>query len=213
MSDKDISFNLRSLKDLGELVPELGDFIHRIYPENYDEFIENLYIDIDKIIKLIEEDPEVRKDDGEDRLTVEIRGMLLSRGYMTSHDEKTGGHADLVVRKKDYVWIGEAKKHDGYDWLLKGFKQLTTRYTTGDTNQDNGGLLIYIFGKDANRVMIRWQEFLTTQSLSDYSCEPCKKRELAFFSKHTHDKSGLPFRVRHMPILLYFSPQDRKENA
>ena len=213
MSDKDISFNLRTIKAWGEVIPEFGDFYHRYNPENYDEFIENLYIDIDKIIKLIEEDPEVRKDDGEDRLTVEIRGMLLSRGYMASHDEKIGGHADLVVRKKDYVWIGEAKKHDGYDWLWKGFKQLTTRYTTGDTNQNNGGLLIYVFGKDANRVMIRWQEFLTTQSLSDYSWEPCKKRELAFFSKHTHDKSGLSFRVRHMPILLYFSPQDRKENA
>jgi hypothetical protein len=213
MSDKDIPFNLRSLKDLGELVPELGDFIRRIYPENYDQFIENLYIDIDNIIKKIQENPKVRQDDDEDRLTVDITDNLTHIGYKASHDEMIGGHADLVVRKKDYIWIGEAKKHSDYDWLWKGFNQLTTRYTTGDTNQNNGGLLIYVFGKNANRVMSKWQEFLTTQSLPDYSWEPCKNRELAFFSKHTHDKSGLSFRVRHMPILLYFSPQDRKDNV
>jgi hypothetical protein len=213
MSDENLLFSLRTIKAFGEIIPEFDDFYRRYNPESYDEFIENLYIDIDKIIKLIEEDPKVRKDDGEDRLTVEIRGMLLSRGYMASHDEMIGGHADLVVRKKDYIWIGEAKKHSNYEWLLKGFNQLTTRYTTGDTNQNNGGLLIYIFGKNASRVMSKWQEFLTMQSLPDYSWGLCNKRELAFFSKHTHDKSGLSFRVRHMPILLYFSPQDRKDNV
>lgn len=211
MSDENISFSLRNLKDLGELVPELGDFLRRYNPEDYDEFIENLYIDIDQIIKRIQENPEVRQYDSEDRLTVDIKDMLSSMGYKASHDEKIGGHADLVVRKKDYVWIGEAKKHNDYPWLWKGFNQLTTRYTTGDTNQNNGGLLIYVFRKNANLVMTKWQEFLTTQNLPDYRWEPCKKRELAFFSNHTHDKSGLPFRVRHMPILLYFSPQDRKD--
>ena len=213
MSNDNFDCSFKNIKSLSEFIPELADFISRYKPESYEEFLENLYIDIDRIIKLIQEDAEIRKKDSEDRLTVEIRNMLVSRGYLVSHDEMIGGHADLVVRTRDYVWIGEAKKHNDYEWLWKGFNQLTTRYTIGDTNQNNGGLLIYVFGQNANLVMKKWQEFLTKQSLPDYSCEPCKKRELAFFSKHTHDKSGLPFRVRHMPILLYFSPQDRKKKV
>jgi hypothetical protein len=204
------NFTLSQLRELEGDVPGLGSFPSRLLADNYDDFIEVLYKDIDEIILLKEENPEFyQSDKSEDRLTVEIKNSLVHMGYDASHDEKVGGHADLVVRKKPYLWIGEAKIHSDYEYLWQGFQQLTTRYSTGDCNQKDGGLLIYIFGKNAKSVMKKWQIHLADKNLEECSCVPCPKRSLAFFSSHVHDCSGEMFRVRHMPIALYFSPQDK----
>jgi hypothetical protein len=138
---------------------------------------------------------------------------LRGKGYHATHDEKIGGHCDLVVRQfdKPYMWLGEAKIYDGCTYLKQGFNQLCTRYSQGTPDTNNGGLLIYIRQPKVARILTEWQKRLTKCNLDDYSAQACPNRpNLAFFSTHCHESSGLPFTVRHMAIVLHFAPQDKK---
>lgn len=208
MTSQNFTLNL-TLSQIGKLCPQLEQFIERQFVSSYEEFVTVLYKDIDFAVSMMQENPELRQNDGEDRLTIDIKNILVSFGYNATHDEKHIGHTDLLVRKPPFVWIGESKIHSSYEYLWQGFLQLTTRYSVATDEQKEGGVIIYIFNKNAQNVMSSWQEHLTNQLLPDFHAEKCKNRELAFFSQHTHDKSGLPFKVRHMPVLLYFNPEDR----
>jgi HEAT repeat protein len=179
-----------------------------------DDLIRNLYKDIDKVISQIQENPELRQKDTEDRLTIDIVNPLRNLGYDVSHETKIGGHADIVVRKNDFLWLGEAKIYKDNNNLWEGFQQLLTRYSTGDSNQENSGLLIYIRAqKDASSIMQKWQKYLLGQSLPELSVRPCKMRRLAFISTHKHERSGQPFHVRHIPVMLHFDPKDKSGRA
>jgi len=203
-------YTIAALRELESEMPSLGGFPSRCLAETYEDFIEVLYKDIDQIILLKQENPEMyRTDPGEDRLTVEIKNALVCKGYNATHETKHGGHTDLLVRRKSYIWIGEAKVHKSYPYLFKGFNQLISRYSTGDFNQQDGGILIYIFKKDSQSIMNKWKDYLLSKNPKDCSCVPCEPRRLGFYSTHTHEKSGLPFRIRHMPLMLYFNPKDR----
>ena len=92
---------------------------------------------------------------------------------------------------------------------FSGFQQLCTRYSIGDSNQSEGGILIYIKNKDAKSVMTRWQKHLDTKNLQNLVCNSCPNLTLAFFSTHKHIRSGLAFKVRHIPVMLYHEPQDK----
>ncbi len=175
-----------------------------------DDLIRNLYKDIDKVISQIQANPELRQDDNEDRLTIDIVDQLYILGYNASHDTKIGGHADIVIRKNDFLWLGEAKIYgDNNNYLWEGFLQLTTRYSIGDDNQQNGGLLIYIRQEDASSIMKKWQNYLLEKSLPDYSFRLCQMRSLAFISTHKHERSGQAFHVRHIPVMLHWDPKDK----
>jgi len=203
------NFNLALLESLGAINPIFSQFFQRMSVDNYNEFINILYRDIDCIIQDIESSRALRQDDGEDRTTIEIVNILNRIGYDCSHDELHGGHTDLAVKIKSFIWLGEAKIHSGYDYLHEGFKQLCTRYSTGGQNQSDGGLLIYLYGADAKTVMDRWLTHLCDQSYAGFKSMPCKNNKLYFFTEHTHETSGLPFRVRHMVILLHHDPKDK----
>jgi len=177
--------------------------------EGKSDSISQFYKDMDKVIYQIQENPEVRQNDNEDRLTIEIVGLLRNRDYNADHDLKIGGHVDLTVRREGFTWLGEAKIYKDNNYLWEGFLQLTTRYSTGDANQNSGGLLIYVFDEEAKSVMGKWQDYLLHKGLPDYSCRPCEMRSLAFISSHRHERSGDLFHVRHMPVLLHFAPKDK----
>jgi len=203
-------FTLRNLQELEAVNPKLAHTIDRLLIDTYDDFIGVLYRDIDNIVAELESNRELRHNDSEDRLTVEVLGNLKSRGYDASHDEKHGGHTDLLVKHSSYSWIGEAKIHRDYKWLLKGFNQLTTRYSTGTYNQCEGGVLIYFSKtKDVASVMRNWADTLDQLNLPKYSRENCINESMSFYSTHLHEVSGLPFKIKHIPVLLYFSPKDR----
>ncbi len=181
---------------------------HQKEPETNNS-LETFYKDLDQIIYQIQENPELRQGEKEDRLTIEILGQMKILGYQAEHEAKVGGHADIIVRKDTWLWLGEAKIFKGNSYLWEGFRQLTTRYSTGDINQDNGGLLIYIFKEDAKSIMQKWQNYLTDKNLTEYSCKSCKDKDLSFISSHKHDSSGRKFHVKHIPVILHHSPQDR----
>ena len=97
---------------------------------------------------------------GEDEITLEICEMLSMAGFQPAHDEDIGGHCDIVIKGKElFLWLAEAKKHNSYDWLDKGFQQLSTRYSTGTIGQDHGEVLVYCYTKDA-KAMLEKNEFL-----------------------------------------------------
>ncbi|MFP5270933.1 HEAT repeat domain-containing protein [Coleofasciculus sp.] len=173
------------------------------------DFIRGFYEDIDKVIYQIQENPELRQNDTEDRLTIDIVNQLRNFGYNASHDTKSGGHVDITVRKNGFLWLGEAKIYKDNNYLWEGFLQLTTRYSSGDSNQEHGGLLIYIRDEDASSIMEKWQNYLLEKSLADYSFRHCHIRSLAFISTHRYERSGQAFHVRHIPVMLHFAPKDR----
>lgn len=146
---------------------------------------------------------------GEDGLTVDIISMLKSMGFQASHDTAYGGHVDIVIEAKDdFLWLGEAKIHRSYDWLLKGFQQLDTRYSTGLAGQDNGGIVIYCRGQRMDEVMNKWTDRLRA-ARPDVTIEVCPKNSLVRRSRHAHAITGRTFYVRHLPISICFDPKDR----
>lgn len=189
---------------------EFERFLKRATASSYEQFISVLYNDIDNIIAGIQENPELRLKDDENRLTIDIVHMLKMLGYNADHDRKIGGHTDISVRGKNHhLWIGEAKIHGGYDDLYSGFKQLCTRYSTGDHNQDRGGLIIYIRNKDAAKVIREWKERFQDCDLEELVLSHCPERpDFVFYSTHKHERSGRPFCVKHIGVMLYFDPKD-----
>jgi hypothetical protein len=205
--------SLSDMKNLGDINPDLANFATRQLAKTYDEFIEILYKDIDNVIYKIQENPELRQKDSEDRVTIDIVIGLKLLGYMASHDSKIGGHTDISVKKSNFLWIGEAKIYRGCKYLWGGFLQLTTRYSTGDSTQRHGGIFLHIQQPNTKKIMEDWKEFLLEKNLDEYSDKICSLRELSFFSQHIHERSGMLFQIRHMPIMLYFNPQDNVKKS
>lgn len=206
------SFTLADLRNMRHFNPAFADMADFLLVASLDSFTDLLIRHIDEWIAFAEEDPGVRASDGEDRLTIDLIGYLRGKGYDASHDEKIGGHSDVVVRHRNgYIWLGEAKIHKDYDWLSKGFSQLSTRYSPGTPNASKGGLLIFILNKDAESVMQNWRALLRSMSLTDFTDRDCgsKRGPFAFFSTHKHESSGLPYTIRHMGVVLHFDPKDR----
>lgn len=173
---------------------------------SYEEFVEQLYDDIDQLIYRMQGGPEVRQADSEDRLSAEVLGGLSLLGYDAVADGKTGGHVDLSVKMADFSWIGEAKKDGNFH---EGFLQLTTRYVpaSGNFAHNQGGLLFYMIkSADARGKLNTWRDDLTGIG---HACVDCTRNQLAFYSDHKIESSGTNFKVRTMGIALFHQPKDK----
>lgn len=185
--------------------------LHLMLVDKYDEWVHWIYRAIDHIVRQLEENPELREDRLEDELTIDIVSHLRMFQIDADHETKIGGHVDIRIRgPNSFLWLGEAKKHSTYDWLMKGFRQLDTRYSTGNPDQDAGGLLIYIFGPRVDEVMKKWKEHLGSQLGASITFAGCPLNPLAFISSHQHARTGREFKVRHLPMSLYFAPTDNR---
>lgn len=172
----------------------------------YQEFIEQLYADIDESIYELQASRELRQNDSEDRISLDILVGLRRYGYNATHDSKTGGHVDLSVRMGRHSWIGEAKKDGNFH---EGFLQLTSRYVqaSGNYAHDHGGLLFYMVKTaDALGKLSTWRTQLTSDG---YTCTDCGTNKLAFYSTHKLHGSGTNFKVRSMAVSLYHHPLDK----
>lgn len=148
------------------------------------------------------------KEKSEDELTVEIVSQLHMLGIDASHDKQQGGHCDILVEGKDgFIWIAEAKKHGSYDWLEKGFMQLSTRYSTGVLGQDTGDVIIYCWNKSAIDTLRTWRGKLI-DSHPEVSVDiDVSEANMAFNSVHKHVATGRDFRIRHKIVSLFFDPK------
>ncbi|TAM51363.1 MAG: hypothetical protein EPN57_19175 [Paraburkholderia sp.] len=211
------SLTVAQLESLDDISPELALVGRRLLAASrgYDEWANVLELDLLECVKMLEEDPQVRKKDGEDRLTAELITMLRSRSYDASHDEKVGGHSDIVVRHaKGFLWLGEAKIHKDYDYLMRGFNQLCTRYSRGTPDADRGALIIYARVKNAAAVVAEWRARLTSAGVARLRQEDCKLRaEIGFRTTHEHESSGRDYKVWHVGVVLHFDPKDVRDKG
>jgi hypothetical protein len=179
-----------------------------MFAVSHEQRLEAVNSAIDWIVQEHSKTRQHRQGRSEDGLSIDVVTELKAIGFEASHDTQYGGHCDIVIEARDgFLWIGEAKIHKDYDWLLKGFQQLDTRYSTGIPGQDAGGILIYYFGQNLSAVMATWQARLLA-ARPDVQVSVCPINPLVRNSVHIHKNSGLPFRVRHTPINLYFKPED-----
>lgn len=204
------NMTIADLKKFAIIDKSIESFLNKLLCDSYDDFVKNIYDELETCIEFMEEDPKVRKGDGEDRLTTDIIHHFKAKGYLATHDEMIGGHSDIVIKYKKFMWLGEAKIHSDYGYLMKGFQQLCTRYSPGTNNNSNGGLIIYIRTNNASKVIAEWKNRLDNEQLEDYSSSECDTRKgLSFNSTHQHVRSGLPYKVRHMGVVLGFDPKDK----
>lgn len=172
----------------------------------YQDFVSQLYADLDESIYALQATSDLRQKDCEDRISQDILVGLSQKGYQANHDTKTGGHVDLSIRLGDHSWIGEAKKDGNFN---EGLLQLATRYVqaSGNFAHDQGGLLFYMVRTtDVLGKLHQWRAQLTAEG---YTCFDCTKNRLAFYSTHKLEGSGTDFTVRTMAVSLYHQPKDR----
>jgi hypothetical protein len=199
-----------TLDELQRLVgyKPLQSAFHRAYISDrgsYQEFIKQLYLDIDESVYYLQSTRHDRQNDSEDRISLDILMSLSRLGYEASHDKKSGGHVDLDIQLGSHAWMGEAKK-DGN--IKEGLLQLTTRYvqSSGNFKHDQGGLLYYMVKtSDALGKLKAWHTDLTNNGCI---CTP-PDNSLSFYSTHKLDGSGTDFIVRTMAVSLYHAPQDK----
>ncbi len=164
---------------------------------------------IDYACNLLEQSKNKKQGLGEDQITVDICNMLTTAGFDASHDANVGGHCDIVIKGKDlFLWLAEAKEHDAYEWLNKGFKQLSRRYSTGVLGQDHGAVIIYCYVADAASMLEKWRTKLLEKNADVKAEKSTDGNPLHFFSQHKHRSSGLPFHVRHKAVSMHWKPTD-----
>lgn len=198
---------------LDQLVDAIGsdgvqDCIARSGRDGKARFLEVLEKDFDLSIRELEDNAQHHQDSSEDALTRILVGPLRLLGYDAKSDPNTRGHVDILVesRRLNLKWIGEAKKHAGYDKDVEGVLQLITRYTSGA--DDHGAVVLYVFNRNAARMTAEWRTVLTDEP----RCETIRliddaRTVFRFRSVHRHP-SGIEYMVRHHIVLLHHDPQD-----
>lgn len=162
---------------------------------------------IDHILQQFARNPKERHGRDEDGLSIDLVTSLRNLGFQASHETKVGGHCDIVIEGKfDFLWLGEAKIHKSYDWLLQGFEQLDSRYATATVNQDHGGLIIYHLAAKSGDVMDKWQEHLK-EARADVKIDDRALGQLEMRTSHPHRRTGRDYHVRHVIVSLYWDPK------
>jgi len=203
------------LKSLAQDDITVENFLKRRLAATYDEFRESLSDDLLSVIQTLEENPQHYRDDTEDATTQRIIDMLKCMGYSAHHNRQSGGNVDVTVEvtRRNFKWLGEAKKFNSVGDLREGYLQLATRYRTGmDSNGIlHGGLIGYLRRPDAVKCVKDWRENFALQDFAaEAKFEDCPRRgALGFFSVHAHKDYGLPLRVWHFCAVLHFKPDDK----
>lgn len=179
---------------------------------SYDDFVRLIDKAIDYSTKKMAEAKNIVVGMDEDQLTNLLLSPLIAMSFDASHSKNVGGNCDVVINgHNDYLWLGEAKIFSAYGKILGGYRQLTSRYSTGLPGQDRGSMIIYMTEHgDAKTRMREWASYLATSKI-DVSLELDVTKPLEFGSKQPHVGSGLPVHVRHIPVVLYHAPTDTQK--
>jgi len=163
--------------------------------------------EIYSIFRVMEENPQNHLNKSEDQITSYIVDMLKAKCILAEHDTMHGGHADIIVRHREFTWLAEAKifEKGSYTWLLKGFLQLTTRYMAA--RDRHGAILIYTYRPDAAKMVTKWKSMLLSYKRIQHVSE-CSFCPLSFYTISQNKRSGLDIRVRHTVLGLYYKPEN-----
>lgn len=207
MSDSD--FSLADVRLLVDGKPA-GITLDFLLAQDHESRLKAVQKGVDCACNLLEQHKNKKQEMGEDQITLQICEILVGMNFQAIHDASVGGHCDISIRAKEqFLWLAEAKVHDNYAWLDKGFKQLSTRYSTGVKGQDNGDVLIYCYTKDALAMLKKWRAELISRYDDIKTDISVIDDDLAFLSTHIHESSGRDFCTRHKAISLHWAPQDK----
>ena len=190
----------------------LNEFFDKNLPPDAETFVKRLYSDIHIAIAELEELAHELQGDGETKLRSFLRTFLRGRGYKVTAEADHRGHTDLLVKSEHLglTWIGETKKYDsgGYVTLSKGLKQLHSRYMKG--RDRDCGLIVFVFRKNAARVVQRWKSKIEDEELCNLLETPRDDSNfpLSFWTDHRHEGAGLRIRVKHIFATLFHQPED-----
>jgi hypothetical protein len=196
---------------------EVTEIKERLYPTSHDMFVQRLEIDLLKAIRWVENSGNWQSKPKEDMLTAHIVTYLKGAQYQVAQDSNSRGHADIVVEKRDYKWLAEAKIFTGsYKWLFKGITQLLNRYTTGRLNENKGALIIYFFDREIDTKMKSWKSSFEKYSgdsrykdrIRLQNIEDKIDEDLTFASNHKHENTSLNYSVKHFPVIFHHIPLD-----
>lgn len=185
---------------------DIWSYCHSTSADQKAEALERI---LDKIYDQLTSNRRYYQGDSEDKITISIIEKLQAIGIDASHDTDVGGHCDIVVESDNgnFRWLAEAKIHSSYDWLLKGFMQLATRYGVARQGKDRGEIIIYCRTENARQVLEKWKEYLG-ESRGEVSLETDSgENPLRFRTVHQCRTSGLNFRTRHSIIPLRYEPE------
>ena len=209
-SERGISFS--ELETLSIHDDAAKNFLNQYKTKNYEDFLKYLYLSLDDCIRDLEDNQDKFYDKDEDHITFWLSSMLNRMGY-DAQFKRVSGNTDLTIEKKlrniKLQWIGEAKIYSKKEDLRQGFKQLLTRYSTARKNKDHGGLFVYLKTPRGMESFNTWKEDIKKLPL-DYQTKiyDCCTNEECFFTTHEHPKSANDYHIRHMPVFLYFKPED-----
>lgn len=221
--------------------PRIAKLITRLHPKSYHDFINFLYTDLDEVLReiqasrklIVEKYPDVNSDAScfkvfEDDINTQIVRDLKLLNYDAAHDKFENGHVDIHVELSGfpYKWFGESKIWSGVTKIEGGFRQLLEDYSTGEKNENRGGILIYAVNTNysTNKMLKTWYSTLEAAGK-----DPCKNANLEglelnwpdedtnlFYSTQVHPLSGLQgYEIRHCILNLKSvrTPQDKVKKA
>lgn len=183
---------------------------------SYELFVELVEKGVVWSLQQIAQNPKERRDESENGLTSIVVSHLRCMGFQVEFDGSVGGHCDIIVRYGTlYTWIAEAKIHGSYKWLLKGYLQLASRYSTGLVNEDRGGMLIYFKTDNVADKMKVWSDTMAAYKGSGRSGaarRPIAVTDLAsprnsLRSVQSHKRTGADYTVTHFALSIHWDPE------
>lgn len=209
---------MSDLKDrLDNLIARNGDqwlldIIDVKFPGNEDAFFDRLNREVDSIVQELEASAVHTHEEGEEKLSNRVISLLRRAGYDAGAETEHRGHVDIIVNGGGrWTWLAECKVHSSYDTLHEGLKQLLTRYSTG--RFPNGAFIIFIKNVKGSKVVEKWREKVVGEGLEYFVREQDESTRFCFRSTHEHQTSGTEYTVRHVGVMLYYSPQDKSALA
>jgi hypothetical protein len=180
---------------------------------DYESFLEALYYAIEKIVMVNLEKSKSNLPKDENHISDIIVGQLYGLNYDASREESSNGNVDVTVKFAEFIWLAEAKIFNSNPYLLEGFKQLASRYSTASNLEANkGAYLIYNFRANTKELIDSYKAYSLAQlppDFPDYQVKDCPVHPLRFFSTHTEAGSGLEYQIKHIPFTFYFDPVDK----
>ena len=146
----------------------------------------------------------------EDHITNVVVMQLKALGFAASFNVSIGGHVDVTIGYgEDYLWLAEAKRDYGAPARIwEGYLQLTSRYSTGQVGELNGGVLIYCQRERVDVVMQGWRSMLKAE-VPEVVIEDSNRLQSAFTSSDFSSRTNAMLHFLHVPLPLLYEPQDK----
>ncbi len=179
---------------------------------SYEDFLRFIYEVLDHSVYYMQKNSRNYRELDEVALTNILIKDFHVLGINALPEVDNNGHCDITIeiKEKRWIWLGEAKIHKDYDYLHKGLNQLLKRYSVGDEFQDHGGVIIYIKQAKGAKIVKEWRERIIKERKDcENTCNCDTRPDCSFTSFHPeHEKTGLPFYVKHIGILMHYHPDD-----